>query len=140
MRLGSVTPPFADETDNDNDIVSINDEGDPTDGAIDYGPTGCTDNWKEVAKDEKKKMWAIFEESGIACYLQALKIIETNTVDVNHVLAFKGLSEEDIKFFIDDKQQYFLTLDKEPEDDLHALAYIELLPDLWDFEQVPSLN
>lgn len=37
--------------------------GDPTDG----GPSTskCTDNWKAAASDKKKKMWAIFDESGI---------------------------------------------------------------------------
>ncbi|KAI0746795.1 hypothetical protein C8Q80DRAFT_1220069 [Daedaleopsis nitida] len=36
--------------------------GDPTDGAPD---SSCTSNWKAVAADDKKRMWAIFEETGI---------------------------------------------------------------------------
>ena len=41
-------------------------EGDPTDGAPEDSP--CATNWKAAAADEKKKMWAIFEETGIfAC-------------------------------------------------------------------------
>ncbi|RDB25832.1 hypothetical protein Hypma_006599 [Hypsizygus marmoreus] len=40
-------------------------DGDPTDGDPFASPSGCTDNWKAAASDEKKKMWAIFDESGI---------------------------------------------------------------------------
>lgn len=36
---------------------------DPTDG--NPHPSQCTDNWKAAASDDKKKMWAIFAESGI---------------------------------------------------------------------------
>ncbi|KAL6298653.1 hypothetical protein BKA93DRAFT_820263 [Sparassis latifolia] len=40
------------------------DGGDPTDG--DMGPvSGCTENWKAAAAEEKKKMWGVFEETGI---------------------------------------------------------------------------
>lgn len=43
------------------------DAADPTDG----GPasvSSCTDNWKAAASEEKKRMWGIFEETGIfAC-------------------------------------------------------------------------
>ncbi|KAG6870676.1 hypothetical protein C0993_004504, partial [Termitomyces sp. T159_Od127] len=38
-------------------------EGDPTDGEM--SSSTCTNNWKAAAKDENKKMWAIFAESGI---------------------------------------------------------------------------
>ena len=55
-------------------------EGDPTDGlrASNAGEedarsqetrrrrlASCVKNWKSAAKDEKKKMWAIFDESGV---------------------------------------------------------------------------
>ncbi|KAG6886252.1 hypothetical protein C0995_008700, partial [Termitomyces sp. Mi166 len=46
-------------------------EGDPTDGETSPGLSTCTNNWKAVAKEENKKMWAIFAESGIfasACH------------------------------------------------------------------------
>ncbi|KAI0753042.1 hypothetical protein C8Q80DRAFT_1342386 [Daedaleopsis nitida] len=36
--------------------------GDPTDGAPD---SSCTSNWKAAAADDKKRMWAIFEETGV---------------------------------------------------------------------------
>jgi len=57
----------------DSDDEGQNDEEsrDPTDGSSDTTPSGCTDNWKAAASDEKKKMWAIFSEAGIfasACH------------------------------------------------------------------------
>ncbi|OCH87603.1 hypothetical protein OBBRIDRAFT_690665, partial [Obba rivulosa] len=40
--------------------------GDPTDLAPDVpGARPCTENWKAAADDLKKKMWGIFEETGI---------------------------------------------------------------------------
>ncbi|KAL6298786.1 hypothetical protein BKA93DRAFT_820202 [Sparassis latifolia] len=40
------------------------DGGDPTDD--DMEPvSGCTENWKAAAAEEKKKMWGVFEETGI---------------------------------------------------------------------------
>lgn len=38
--------------------------GDPTDGVAEP-PSQCTDNWKAASSDEKKKMWGVFEETGI---------------------------------------------------------------------------
>ncbi|RDB30732.1 hypothetical protein Hypma_005887 [Hypsizygus marmoreus] len=67
-------------------------------------------------------------------YLQALKIIETNTLDIQHVLELRSLDETTIKSFIDDERQYFEGLGKEPEDDLHAIAYVELLEELRTIE------
>ncbi|KAH9951708.1 hypothetical protein B0H21DRAFT_842744 [Amylocystis lapponica] len=41
-------------------------EGDPTDGASsDATVTPCTRNWKAAASEDKKRMWGIFEETGI---------------------------------------------------------------------------
>jgi hypothetical protein len=56
-------------------------EGDPTDGLPSFeGPSAsdnsdshlcqkllaqCVDNWKSAAKEETKRMWSIFDESGI---------------------------------------------------------------------------
>ena len=39
-------------------------QGDPTDGDR-ADVSGCTVRWKAAASDEKKKMWAIFEECGL---------------------------------------------------------------------------
>ncbi|KAI0712638.1 hypothetical protein C8Q76DRAFT_769169 [Earliella scabrosa] len=38
-------------------------DGDPTDGA--HATGACASNWKAAAADEKKKMWAIYDETGI---------------------------------------------------------------------------
>ncbi|KAG6875654.1 hypothetical protein C0992_002944 [Termitomyces sp. T32_za158] len=46
------------------ELDSETSEGDPTDGE-DSSFSTCTSNWKAAARDENKKMWAIFAESGI---------------------------------------------------------------------------
>ncbi len=53
-----------DTTDNDaaSDDGYDGPEGDPTDRAPD---SSCASNWKAAASDDKKKMWAIFEETGV---------------------------------------------------------------------------
>lgn len=38
-------------------------EGDPTDGDPDL--SSCASNWKAAAADEKKRTWAIFDETGV---------------------------------------------------------------------------
>lgn len=41
-------------------------EGDPTDGVIDDPDvTPCTRNWKAAAAEDKKRMWGVFDETGI---------------------------------------------------------------------------
>ncbi|KAG6819386.1 hypothetical protein H0H93_012292 [Arthromyces matolae] len=258
-----------------------NGEGDPTDGALGTAPTGCTDKWKAAAADDKKKMWAIFDEAGIfasccrhgfilwiadmvrsgelakyplaivakalqvlgACtlfgydigckfkitvdgsslgpefaskncrfcvnafhgythnylcqlfdhpntisgmgledletmervfsasnalgsvtrymtayrrrvfidlhfqqwdadkyfnlatmlynnYRQAIDIIKTNAQDVADVLMLRNLNEVTLKAYIEDERSFFTTLGKEPDDDLHAMAYVDLLDEL----------
>ncbi|KAG6887110.1 hypothetical protein C0995_001409 [Termitomyces sp. Mi166 len=188
-------------------------EGDPTDGETSPGLSTCTNNWKAVAKEENKKMWAIFAESGIfasAChhgfilwicdmimsgelakyglavtakaleifkqfllgydigctfettiknsslgpdfkhwdnekyanlanmlyqnYQQALKIIETNTLDIQHILELHNIDEVALGIYITDERNFFFTLEKESNDDLHAIAYVELLQELWSIE------
>ncbi|KAL6300787.1 hypothetical protein BKA93DRAFT_819255 [Sparassis latifolia] len=57
-----------DQSDYDEDFDVDEDgcaEGDPTDGAVDGAIVPCTDNWKAAAADEKKRMWGIFDETGI---------------------------------------------------------------------------
>lgn len=40
--------------------------GDPSDGSPSV--SSCTDNWKAASADEKKRMWGVFDETGIfAC-------------------------------------------------------------------------
>ncbi|OBZ77055.1 hypothetical protein A0H81_02986 [Grifola frondosa] len=42
------------------------DDGDPTDGVTaEDAVSRCTKNWKAAAADENKRMWAIFDETGI---------------------------------------------------------------------------
>ncbi|KAI0707556.1 hypothetical protein C8T65DRAFT_576556 [Cerioporus squamosus] len=54
------------ESDDDDDVPDGEGEGDPTDGAETLG--SCATNWKAAAADEKKRMWSIYDESGIfAC-------------------------------------------------------------------------
>ncbi|RDX50992.1 hypothetical protein OH76DRAFT_1455203 [Lentinus brumalis] len=53
---------WTDEEDGDADEA----EGDPTDFAgADDMLKQCTKNWKSAAKDETKKMWGIFDETGV---------------------------------------------------------------------------
>ncbi len=57
-----------DDEDQDNDappLPGVDDGGYPTDGAADQSSTPCASNWKAAAADETKKMWAIFDETGI---------------------------------------------------------------------------
>lgn len=49
----------------DDDVVVEDGFGDPTDGDNSAQPSLCASNWKAAASDDKKKMWAIFSESGI---------------------------------------------------------------------------
>ncbi len=42
-------------------------EGDPTDG-VSSGTTPCATNWKAASADDTKRMWGMFDETGIfAC-------------------------------------------------------------------------
>ena len=53
-----------DDSDSDGEERPANQGGDPTDGAGD--PTNhCVTNWKAAADDEKKRTWAIYDETGI---------------------------------------------------------------------------
>ncbi len=56
-----VEVPTAESDDQDDDDIKIS-EGDLTDGAP---SSACASNWKAAASDDKKRMWAIFEETGI---------------------------------------------------------------------------
>ena len=52
------------DVDVSDDEYDNQEQGDPTDGDT-ADVSGCTIRWKAAASDEKKKMWAIFEESGL---------------------------------------------------------------------------
>lgn len=57
-----------DEEDDDEEVLAEPTEGDPTDG-VDDNPQGeisqCVKNWKAAAADDKKRSWAVFDETGI---------------------------------------------------------------------------
>lgn len=55
-----VEVPIADPEEQDD--VDEHPEGDPTDGAP---SSACASNWIAAVSDDKKRMWAIFEETGI---------------------------------------------------------------------------
>ena len=61
---------FADEvkrkapTENDLE-TSLPDEGDPTDSAQPSVTVACADNWKASQANELRRMWNIYEETGI---------------------------------------------------------------------------
>ncbi|KAG6852477.1 hypothetical protein C0991_011677 [Blastosporella zonata] len=281
----SPNPPTEDDNEDNNYVDKCNGEGDPTDGASGTAPIGCTDKWKAAAKDDKKKMWAIFDKAGIfasccrhgfilwiadmiksgelakyplaivakalqvlgtrtlfgydigckfkvtvntsslgpefaskgcqfcvdafhgythnylcqlfdhpnavdgigledletmervfsasnalssiTCYMtayrrrvfidlhfqqwdaekytnlatmlynnyrQAIDIIKRNTQDVADVLTLKNIDEETLKAYIDDERSFFATLGNEPDDNLHAMAYVDLLDELQTVE------
>jgi hypothetical protein len=65
-------PKEGDLIDNDLNEQEESDDGDPTDGdPTDGMPTGllptipCANHWKASAAEERKRMWGVFEESGI---------------------------------------------------------------------------
>ncbi|RDX41997.1 hypothetical protein OH76DRAFT_1458975 [Lentinus brumalis] len=57
---------WTDVEDSDDEGDAHGNEGDPTDFAgADDMLRQCTKNWKSAARDETKKMWGIFDETGI---------------------------------------------------------------------------
>ncbi|GBE78667.1 hypothetical protein SCP_0115580 [Sparassis crispa] len=68
-RQTSSTPSNGDDLEEHGQEDDINcgdpEGGDPTDGAFSDIIIPCMENWKAAAADEKKRMWGIFEETGI---------------------------------------------------------------------------
>ncbi|KAK7434986.1 hypothetical protein VKT23_019891 [Stygiomarasmius scandens] len=60
-------------------------------------------------------------------YLQALNTIETEGRDLTEGLTTLGLSTEDLERYFADEAQHFKDLGTETDEDLHAVAYVELL-------------
>ncbi|THU89328.1 hypothetical protein K435DRAFT_821451 [Dendrothele bispora CBS 962.96] len=60
-------------------------------------------------------------------YLQALEIIETDSRDLNEGLMALGLTTEDLERYYADEAQHFKNLGTESDEDLHAIAYVQLL-------------
>ncbi|KAG6892945.1 hypothetical protein C0992_011800 [Termitomyces sp. T32_za158] len=67
-------------------------------------------------------------------YRQALKIIEINTLDIQHILELRNINTAALGAYITDKRNFFSTLGKESDGDLHAITYVELLQELWGIE------
>ncbi|KAG6846906.1 hypothetical protein H0H93_011185, partial [Arthromyces matolae] len=63
-------------------------------------------------------------------YNQALAIIKDNTVDVDHVLGLRHMTEQELVGLIAEEREYFKTLGTRSDGDLHAIAYVELLEEL----------
>lgn len=66
IPLRKAPPVGGDSDDEENPRNRAQDEGgDPTDGGTQEALGECARNWKAAATDDKKKMWAIFDETGI---------------------------------------------------------------------------
>ncbi len=63
-RQNQTKPDLPDDSDQDADHQTSSDDAFPTEGA---GPTTapCATNWKAAASDETKRMWGMFDETGI---------------------------------------------------------------------------
>jgi hypothetical protein len=58
--------PSADEGDAEEPDIADTGAGDPTDGLPEGTSTQpCASNWKAAAGAERKRMWAVFDESGV---------------------------------------------------------------------------
>ncbi|KAK7451705.1 hypothetical protein VKT23_012384 [Stygiomarasmius scandens] len=60
-------------------------------------------------------------------YVQALSTIEKDGQELAEGLRVLNLTEEDLKTYYLDEQHHFENLGKETHEDLHAVAYVELL-------------
>jgi Kyakuja-Dileera-Zisupton transposase len=63
-------------------------------------------------------------------YVQALDIIDMESIALQHSLQSLGASEADLDKLEVEEAEYFQTLGQEPEWDVHAIAYIKLLQEL----------
>lgn len=71
-------------------------------------------------------------------YVQALNIIETS-VALAHAKILLDITDEDLEQWEKEQHEYFKTLGKEPEYNVLAVAYVELLQKLWDIKYVLPL-
>ena len=53
------------DSEGEDDADDADQGGDPADGAVASSVDHCVKNWKAAASDEKKRTWAIFDETGI---------------------------------------------------------------------------
>ncbi len=65
-EVPDTSDPIERDQDEDEPAAAVEAEGDPTDGATGAAaPSPCASNWKAAAADEKKRMWAVYDETGI---------------------------------------------------------------------------
>lgn len=67
-------------------------------------------------------------------YIQALKIIETESIALTEAMGSLGIQDGDLDHWQEEQVKYFETLGNEPEWDIHAVAYVELLQELQEVE------
>ena len=67
-------------------------------------------------------------------YAQALNIITTDSLILEEALISLGVSDDDLKKWQAEQAAYFASLGKEPDYNIHGVAYVELLQKLRDAE------
>lgn len=67
-------------------------------------------------------------------YRQALEIIETELIALTEATKSLGIQDGELDSWQEEQAEYFSTLGDEPERDIHAVAYVELLQELQDVE------
>jgi hypothetical protein len=65
-------------------------------------------------------------------YVQALDIIENESVALAAAKTSLQIDDGDLERWREEELKYFETLGQEPEYDVHAVAYVELLQNLRD--------
>ncbi|KAG6858604.1 hypothetical protein C0995_015387 [Termitomyces sp. Mi166 len=73
----------------------------------------------------------------LICYIKIidrpLKSLK-QTLDIQHILELHNIDKAALGAYMTDERNFFSTLEKESDDDLHAIAYVELLQELWSIE------
>jgi hypothetical protein len=67
-------------------------------------------------------------------YVQALDIITNDSIALAEAMRSLSIDESTLKQWHEEETEYFKTLGQEPEWDVHAMAYVELLQDLQDLK------
>ncbi|KAG1745409.1 uncharacterized protein EDB91DRAFT_1080328 [Suillus paluster] len=73
-------------------------------------------------------------------YWQAQQVISTETIMLREAMSSLGIQEEDLMNWRSEEIQYFQTLGKEPEWDVHAIVYVELLQQMQELESQASVS
>ena len=63
-------------------------------------------------------------------YVQALDIIKVDSIALSEAMHSLGIDEATLTKWHKEEVEYFETLGQEPEWDVHAMAYVELLQEL----------